>query len=408
MDDNNLNILYHFRVRGLGAEGVHIAGIVNGFRALGHSVRFVSPTNIDPTLPPTVGPHVSTLLPQTALLHKLADLAPQPFFEFMELCYNFLAIFRLWRSVHVRRPDFIYERYAFFNFSGALIAKKKNVPFVVEVNELSGHKRVRGQFFIRLCSAIEKRILRQADLIVTVSEFLNREVSAQVDKNKTIVLTIPNGVPATWLERHVAMTQVTNLRERLNLRGKKVICFVGGLVHWHNFDLLLLALRDLRAIEKDVVVLMVGDGPMRQYILDKSNELEIPASAVIMTGTVAHAHIPLYLNASDVAIIPETNEFRSPIKMFEYMAMALPVIAPKKPTIEAVITNGIEGVLFEPGNSTSLTQALLKCISDSELSKKIGMNGQQKVRENFTWEKHAELIARMAILPWSRKMDLNP
>jgi len=42
-------IIYHFRVRGTGAEGVHIAGIVNALRAKGISVALVSPTNTDPT-----------------------------------------------------------------------------------------------------------------------------------------------------------------------------------------------------------------------------------------------------------------------------------------------------------------------------------------------------------------------
>ena len=401
MPDNNLHILYHFRVRGTGAEGVHIAGIVNGFRALGHSVHLVSPTSADPTRPVAAVP-VCSFSPHAALLHKLADYAPQPFFECMEFCYNFWAIFRLWRSVHTQKPDFIYERYAFFNFAGALVAKMKNIPFVVEVNELSGHKRIRGQFFVRLCSAIEKRSLRQADLIITVSDFLKQEVNIQVDPKRTKVITIPNGVPATWFDLAIVMDQETTLRVRLDLEGKKVLCFVGGLVHWHNFDLLLQAVREIRMVDNNVVVLLVGDGPMRQYILDRSDELGLPGGAVILAGSVSHANIPLYLQVADVAIIPETNAFRSPIKMFEYMAMGLPVVAPRKPAIETVITDGVEGILFEPGDCPSLTRALLQCIANPELSKKMGGAGRKKVHEGYTWEKHSERIVHMLVPPWSR------
>ena len=43
-----MTILYHFRTRGTGAEGVHIAGIANAFEELGHRVVFSSPLGRDP------------------------------------------------------------------------------------------------------------------------------------------------------------------------------------------------------------------------------------------------------------------------------------------------------------------------------------------------------------------------
>ena len=90
----NLSIVYHFRVRGTGAEGVHIAGIVNGFRELGHSVSFVSPTNADPTLPSLASDDnsYSKLSLVARLFHTLADSLPEPFFEMMELFYNGLSL----------------------------------------------------------------------------------------------------------------------------------------------------------------------------------------------------------------------------------------------------------------------------------------------------------------------------
>ena len=139
----DVNILYHFRVRGIGAEGVHIAGIANGFRSWGHEVSFVSPLSTDPTAPAkpvpasldaTTNPPAPeasangsatgapAALPGRAmkrLLHFLADRAPQPFFEAMELGYNGLAIPRLLRAGLARQADLLYERYAFFNMAGA-------------------------------------------------------------------------------------------------------------------------------------------------------------------------------------------------------------------------------------------------------------------------------------------------
>lgn len=396
MPERKLDIVYHFRVRGTGAEGVHIAGIVNGFRALGHNVRLISPTNADPTAvsPPVKGADRPASV-KTVILHKLADILPQPFFEIMEVLYNFFAVIHLWTAVKNYNVDLIYERYAFFNFAGAFISRRKKIPFVVEVNELSGHKRIRGQFLVGLCSAIERYVLRQAVLVVTVSDFLNREVSGKVEQRNTKVVTIPNGVPLAWLQCKISLDQVTALRKKYSLEDKKVICFVGGLVHWHNFDLLLKAVKKVQDGVANVVMMFIGEGPLKNYIKDKAEELAIQSGSILFVGKVPHSDIPSYLKIADVAVIPETNDFRSPIKMFEYMAMGLPVVAPKKPAIEVAITHQKEGLLFEAGNSSSMAQMLRESLSEPEFANKLGENARQKVFKNYTWEKHAERILQI-------------
>ncbi len=396
MTEKKLNILYHFRVRGTGAEGVHIAGIVNGFRSLGHTVRLISPTNADPTKGSSVA---SDIEPSPSLfafiLHELADILPQPFFEFMEVAYNFFAIPKLWRAVSNEQFDFIYERYAFFNFAGAFVARIKNIPLVLEVNELAGHDRIRGQCFVRLCAAIEKKVLRNAIVVITVSDFLNHVVSGKVEQGKTKVVTIPNGVPLAWLKQEIPSDEIMALRKRYGLQGKKVICFVGGLVHWHNFDLLLEAVKEVQDHISDVVLMFLGDGPLKNNIIDKANELKMASDSVLLIGKVPHSMIPLYLKMADIAVIPETNNFRSPIKMFEYMSMGLPVVAPKKPAIEIAIIHEQDGILFEPGNCSSLALSLLKCLSAPNIANVLGENAKQKIFDHFTWEKHAACILRI-------------
>ena len=396
MPEKKLHILYHFRVRGIGAEGVHIAGIVNGFRALGHTVSLMSPTNVDPTVetPSATETKRSSSL-KTIILYKLADKLPQPFFEIMEICYNLFAIIRIWRRVSRFKTDFIYERYAFFNLAGAFVAQRKNIPLIVEVNELSGHKRIRGQFFVRVCSAIEKYVLRRADVVITVSDFLNKEVRGKVEQDKTKVVTIPNGVPLVWLQREISLDEITALRKRYDLQDKKIICFVGGLVHWHNFDLLLQAVKEAQKSVDNVVMMFIGDGPLKQYIIDKAKELNFLTDSVLFVGKVPHSRIPVFLKMADIAVIPETNDFRSPIKMFEYMAMGLVVLAPQKPAIEVAITHKENGMLFEPGNCSSLAQSLLQCLSEPQVVNELGGNAREKVRENYTWEKHAVHILHL-------------
>lgn len=393
MVKKKFNILYHFRVRGTGAEGVHIAGIVNGFRVLGHTVRLLSPTNTDPTVPKK---SISTSQEKTSfpafILHKLADLLPQPFFELMEMAYNLVAIPRLWRTVSREHTDLIYERYAFFNIAGAFISKIKGLPLVLEVNELSGDKRVRKQSFVSLCSIFELFVFRQAALVITVSNYLSDEVHRRLDDSGQLVITMPNGVPEAWLRHNIPSELSLELQNRYCLAGKRVICFMGGLVYWHNFDLLLEAVKRVQSRIDNVVLLIIGDGPLRSYIHEAAVKFALEPNSIIFAGNIPHARIPVYLSLADVAVIPETNDFRSPIKLFEYMAMELPVVAPKKPAIEIAITHNRSGLLFEPGNAGSLANMLEECFINPKMIKSLGYNAHKEIAEKFTWEKNSERI----------------
>ncbi|HAK52025.1 MAG TPA: hypothetical protein DCM54_09015 [Gammaproteobacteria bacterium] len=64
----------------------------------------------------------------------------------MELAYNLVASRKLYRRSE--GIDLIYERFAFFLFAGSRVAKRKNIPLIVEVNEIAGEERVRKQAMV--------------------------------------------------------------------------------------------------------------------------------------------------------------------------------------------------------------------------------------------------------------------
>ncbi len=393
------NIIYHFRVRGTWAEGVHIAGIVNGFRSLGNSVYLVSPTGIDPTnqQPQFVGRRSAKRSVFSFLLHALADYLPQILFEVMEICYNLIAIPKLYRTIKNVKDnvDFIYERYAFFNLSGALISYWLKIPLILEVNEISGHKRLRKQTFVKLANMIENFVFHNASAIITVSDFLKSEIEKMV-KTGPRIITIPNGVAKSWLENELNHEDRDNMRKKLGLEDNKIVCYVGGLMNWHNFDLLLHVIRDLQYIFPETVLMLIGEGLLFDYIQDVSKKLNLNNNSVILVGNVPHNEVPEYINMADTTIIPETNDYRSPIKMFEYMAMGKPVIAPRMPAIQAVITDGYDGILFEQGNIKSCVEALIRILSNKEDAEKMGRLAKRTIAEKFTWESHAKEILNLA------------
>lgn len=395
-----MHLLYHFRVRGGGAEGVHIAGIAEGLRALGHTVTFVSPTDADPTrpatpaTPPPAAGGAADGAPgarlKRAFLHALADRLPQPLFELMELAYTVMAERQLARAWAIQPADAIYERYAFFNLAGARFARRRGIPLILEVNELSGLPRVRGQTFVRLAGACEKRVLRQAALIVVTAEFLKHRIGALLGDDRK-VLVLPNGVARAWLEAASGPEARLRLLLQWNLSGRKIVGFVGGLVHWHNFDLLLRAAATARQTVPNLCLLLVGDGPLRASIEAEARRLGL-TDALLITGYLPHAQVRAYIDLFDLGVIPQSNEFRSPIKLFEYMGAGKAVVAPAVEPIRAVVRPEATGLLFAPGDETAFVAALTALLTDDTRRRALGDNARAEVAAHYLWEHHARRI----------------
>ena len=381
-----MRILYHHRTRGQGAEGVHIREIVKALEKQGHEVLVISPPGVNPL---AVANHV---MPKkiSKLWDWISEHFPQIGFEILEICYNLVGYFKISRALKNFDVELIYERYAFFNWIGTFIAKRKDIPIIIEVNEVSGLKRVRKQTLKSLATAIEKMILKAADAIIVVSPFLRRYIERK-GINPDKIYIIPNAVN---LKNFHPEADGKEIKSKLDTADKVVLGFVGKLLPWNNLEFLIDVFRDISEEVPNVHLLLVGDGQMRKPLEDmvKRYGLEEKVSFV---GQVNHINVPNFISVMDICIIPESNQYRSPIKLFEYMAMAKPVVAPHLEPIESVITNGENGVLFELRNKDSLKEALIGLIRDHKKRKEIGDKAWRTVVERYTWENNARQITEI-------------
>jgi len=388
-----MNILYHHRTQGTGAEGVHIAHVIKGCQDLGYFVNVVSPTGHDPAQTAGGNPFARKRGLRSRLLSALSRHLPQWMFELSELAYNLPAYAKLRRTVaHGPPPRFIYERYAFFLFAGARLARRRGIPYVVEVNEIAGQKRVRKQFFVNWARRIESFVFRRADAIVVVSEFLKDRIrDLGIDAAKIHVM--PNAADVSQFDP--ARFSRSKLRRQYGLQADTtVVGFVGWFVAWHNLELLVKAFARC-AKGTNAALVLVGDGTLRQD-LERLARTEGVGGQIVFTGAVPHDQIPQHIHMMDVGVIPGSNDYRSPIKLFEYMAMAKAVVAPRLEPIEAVVRDGLDGLLFAGGDLESLTRVLGGLISDPGRRQRIGHYARQTVIGHHTWHKNAAEIVEIA------------
>jgi glycosyltransferase involved in cell wall biosynthesis len=358
--------------------------MVKALEELGHEVCVVSPPGIDVRNEEEDKPQ----LPQKRwklVWHWISRQCPQFLFELLEIGYNIVAYGNLRSALRTTQADLIYERYAFWGFAGVYCSRRCGVPLILEVNEISGLKRTRGQVLKRLTGWIEKKIFERADAIVVVSEYLKNEIGQRgIAKHKIAV--IPNGVNST---RFSPAPHSGRIRAALGLGHRCVLGFVGSFVRWHHFDFLFDTFGEIAArTKRSLCLMLVGDGPEKIRLKQYADYIGLSRS-VVFTGAVSPARIPEYIQAMDICLIPHSNEFRSPIKMFEYMAMGKTVVAPRVEPVTVVITDNVNGILFEPGNRDDFSNRLCTLIDQAELRRRIGSEARKTIVSRYLWTHNA-------------------
>jgi glycosyltransferase involved in cell wall biosynthesis len=362
-------------------------GMVNALRALGHTVEISSPPGCDPERKihdVTVGVEGGRARLRTRL-KAFAREAPPALFEVGELAYNVWSFWDMTRRARHKRPDLIYERTTSNSLVPTWLACSLGVPIVQEVNVTSEIGRLRPLVLGNLTRRIERWMAANSTAFLTVSEQFRRQIiDAGFPADRVFVCQNaidpdefdPDAVGPVKRPRHVGDHAF-------------VLGYVGAFVPYHKLDLLVGAARELKGKVPGVRWLLVGDGVDKPRIESLIERRRLRAS-FWLPGRVPHELVPAFVQAMDVAVLPNSEAFNSPMKLFEYMSMAKPVIAPRVPAIEEVIRDGENGLLFEPGDLDGFCGAAARLSEDAEFRERIGRHARQCVLTNHTWEGNAK------------------
>ncbi len=284
--------------------------------------------------------------------------------------------------------DFIYERYSLWSYSGMEYAQKKGIPGILEVNAplILEQEKHRGLVDREQAEAVAKRVFRAASTIITVSSEIKDYVSQYVNDHSKIQV-IPNGVNPQRFSQNLSRINKPSSDEF-------TLGFVGSLKPWHGLPILIDAFAHFHCNHPNTRLLIVGDGTERDRILRDiaGRNLE---SAVHLTGAVPPETVPHWLAQMDVAVAPypQSEDFYfSPLKVYEYMAAGLPVIASNIGQIPEVIDHGVNGLLTPPGDVRALEKALEKLWREPSLRYCLGDLAREKILQHHTWERVVEKI----------------
>jgi glycosyltransferase involved in cell wall biosynthesis len=377
-----MRILYHHRTQGEEPESIHIGCVVAALKDLGHDVRVVGPVEI-------AHRRESAARRTPHLLVRIKRAVPKSVFELLQIGYNIVAWRRLESAVHEFRPHFIYERYALFSFAGAIVARRRQLPLVLEVN--TPYAQAWAQYFglhlQRIARWLETRTLRSANHVITVTHaqsVLLQRMGVGADK----ITVSHNAIDPQWFDS--ARQFDPQLRSRLGLCGV-VVGFVGTMNRWQGIPQFGQVIGSVLSRCPDTTFLFVGDGEFRQTLEDVCRECG-HLSRVVFVGRQPHAEIPKFVAAMDIAVLLNSNAYGSPMKIFEYWGMGKAVVAPSVPPVLEVLRDNDTGLLIEPGNAEQLADRIVDLVTDPQLRERLGAAGRAYVLEHHTWSNNAKQI----------------
>jgi glycosyltransferase involved in cell wall biosynthesis len=362
-------------VPGTKGGSVHVAAVAEGLAALGHDVTALV----------TAGDG------QPAASRVRWMSLPPPFGSTHLRLARSGAIAKLARAL---RPDAIIERY--HNFGGEAIRLapalgavgmlEVNAPVIDHAGSLKG--MIDRALIAQPLRRWRERLCRIADVIVT--------------PNPSI---LPAGLPSErikvleWGADTERFRPDAAVDPAFRLPVGTIAIFAGAFRSWHGAIHLVEAIKSLRARGRtDIGAVLAGDGPELPRVRAAAAGLDY----VLFAGAVPHHRMPALLASAHVGVAPfdpaahaplSLGFYWSPLKIFEYMAAGLPVVAPAVDRIPSLVTHGREGLLYDSagGHARALADALAD-LGDPAVRAPLGAAARARAVRDYSWAAHCRAL----------------
>jgi glycosyltransferase involved in cell wall biosynthesis len=317
-------------------------------------------------------------------------------------------------------PDVIMERYYNFAGAGMTVAKRRHIPSVLEVNApmvdppgspksrldrlLGGRLRhwavTQGRWSRRivtpLATTVPPEVPRSRIELVNWGANVDQfHPGLRVMREQDIVDLHPEWPPAV----------AAVFRAVRRMGDAVIIAFVGSFRTWHGVDVLADAALRLIPQHPNLTFLAIGGGPELEPVRARVAAAGLPPDRFLLPGPVKHSWVPSLLALADIGVAPFVPSvyaplrtfgfYWSPLKVFEYMAMVLPVITQDIPPLNTIISAGEEGLLYREGDLATLTAHIAALAADPAARARLGRAARARVVAHYSWDAHCAQLERV-------------
>jgi glycosyltransferase involved in cell wall biosynthesis len=223
--------------------------------------------------------------------------------------------------------------------------------------------------------------IRSADAVTAISNHTAGEMRELVSREVTV---IPYGAVVAEAESQTGTKPPPAFGDL-----RPLILFVGRLVERKGLKYLIEAMKVVRE-KTDARLVIVGDGGERAALESRVRELGLQGS-VTLTGFIASEQKEQYLRESRVFVLPAVRDAKGDVEglgtvLLEAMMLRKPVIASASGGITDIVKHEQTGLLVKERDVPGLAAAIVRLLTDSNLSRRLAEQGYRYAVESFSWD----------------------
>ncbi len=272
---------------------------------------------------------------------------------------------------HLKLADFL------LSYRGLL-----NLPVIFEAHEVFSENREVKTLLL------EKSVYTRSDSLVFISQQLEDRIKSIIPAAaEKPCIVAHDGVRSDWLAEDFTRDE------------KKYICYTGSLYQWKGIDVLIAAM----GLLPEETLLVAGGGRRLNELKGMAERMGL--KNIIFTGEVRHQSVPGILANAKMAVLPNIDSgpsaFSSPLKLFEYMAFGLPIVASDIQVFREVLVDRENAMLVPPDDPGALVAGIKSLLQNTAMAKKLSLQAREDAAD-FTYERRVEKIMGLV-----GRMDTN-
>lgn len=301
--------------------------------------------------------------------------------------FNFLFLYPLIVLKNIRKNNIKHITSQDLTYLIPFIRLKK---CVVSCYDLISYHRIKDfRFFNRILININYRNLKNADKIITLSEYSKKDIirTLNIPQNKISVIN-PCVDKKNFYPNHDR-----KILKKWGISSEKVILYVGSEEPRQNVDKIILALKILVKKYPDIVFLKVGNPQWvggREKLIDLVKRLKLEKN-VIFTNYVDESDLPKYYNAADVFVYP-CDHAGWGLPPMEALACKIPVVVSKTTSIPEAVGEG--GLYVLPHDYKSIAKKIEILFENKKLREEKIKSGFLHVKK-FSWKNESKKLEKL-------------
>jgi glycosyltransferase involved in cell wall biosynthesis len=305
------------------------------------------------------------------------------------LCYVSFSAAALLRLPFIRKPDVIFvEAQPITLALAALMAKFcRRIPFIYNTPdlqvEIAGDKRwISMDSLVRMAARLEVFLMRQAVCVSTVTEGFIDHFAESRGIERSHITFLPNGADTESLR---PMEPDRAYAERLGVAGKVVFTYAGTHAPYQGLELILDAAEHLRDRE-DIVILMVGRGPLREPLRTQAAERGL-RNVVFGDSPFEEMSRLMSITRASLATIAEMNAAPKMrlSKVVPPLACGVPVIYVGEGEWSSMLRDKRCGRVVESRSAAEFATVIRELADQPDLCSEMGRNGREFVETELSW-----------------------